>query len=87
MRREGNIKYVCLEKHRSNYLENNFSTVRQLVKIRTAKLLRCFTASENALRLIFNEVAFKRLNSIFMFVDFSVNPTQSLSISVLLNEI
>ena len=56
----------------------NFLPVKQLLKIRTAKFLQRFTASENVLCLMFNNVAGQQLKSIFMSVDSSVNSTRKL---------
>ena len=56
----------------------NFLPVKQLLKIRTAKFLQRFAASENALCLLFNNVANQQLNTIFMSVDISVKSTREL---------
>jgi hypothetical protein len=56
----------------------NILPIKQQLSIRTAKFLQCFTASENTLCLLFNNIATQQLNSIFSCVDVSVNSTRKL---------
>ena len=56
----------------------NFLPGKHQIKIRTAKFLQRFTASENPLCLLFNDVANQHLNAIFTSVDVSVNSIGSL---------
>ena len=52
--------------------------MKLILKIRTAKFLKCFTASQNLLCLLFNSIATQQLNSIFASVDISVNSAREL---------
>ena len=55
-----------------------FLPIKLVLKIHTANFLKCFTASQNLLCLLFNSIATQQLNSIFASVDTSVNSAREL---------
>ena len=55
-----------------------FLPIKLILKIHTDKFLKCFTASQNLLCLLFNSIATQQLNSIFASVDTSVNSAREL---------
>lgn len=52
--------------------------IKQQLKIRSAKFLNCFIASQNLLCSLFNNIAAHHVNSIYKSVDASVNSTREL---------
>ena len=55
-----------------------FLPIKLILKIRTAKFLKCFTASQSLLCLLFNSIAAQQLNSVLASVDTSVNSAREL---------